>query len=520
MMMMMRRKTSRLLMAVTLLLSSADCLLPPPSAEELGQISVQGEKYLDKQIENAILGVKEMKTVMEKSGEEHKKFLNTLEKTKQKKEEALRTAQEMESKLEKVEESCNETMQTLWEECKPCLKNTCIKYYSRTCSSGAGLVGRQLEEVLNRTSPFSIWVNGENVGVLEREEQNQNQRFHNLEEHYSEVAQGVDSMFLDSMKVFDHMRSLNPPLFHGPFRTPSLWGQKPDALEIQQRARAARSQKEPDALEIQQGARVARSQKELDALEIQQGARAARSQKEPDFLGFQSMFFPMMDVARGLFSSMDPLMMGPDDSMDMSTSDDGSVSEDVVVTKPFGNGGQMTCREIRRNSAGCIKLRDECEKCKEIQNIDCSGSKPLQGPLKQDLERALAMAERLNQEYDALLGRMEQQMVNTSSLLDFFDRQFGWVSALANSTKTKDGIFKVQTVISRDSEKDETSPPGDTKVSVQLFDTPPMTFAVPGDIPWSDPKFSVVVAQEALERYKQSSASSTVSLPAPTPAPM
>lgn len=29
----------------------------------------------------------------------------------------------------------------------------------------------------------------------------------------------------------------------------------------------------------------------------------------------------------------------------------------------------MTCREIRRNSAGCIKLKDECEKCKEIQHI-------------------------------------------------------------------------------------------------------------------------------------------------------
>ncbi|PWS21977.1 hypothetical protein DKP78_20780, partial [Enterococcus faecium] len=41
----------------------------PPSKEDLSQISLQGEKYLDKQIENAITGVKEMKTVMEKSGD-------------------------------------------------------------------------------------------------------------------------------------------------------------------------------------------------------------------------------------------------------------------------------------------------------------------------------------------------------------------------------------------------------------------------------------------------------------------
>lgn len=45
-----------------------------------------GEKYLDKQIENAITGVKEMKTVMERSAEDHKRFLSELEKTKQQKE--------------------------------------------------------------------------------------------------------------------------------------------------------------------------------------------------------------------------------------------------------------------------------------------------------------------------------------------------------------------------------------------------------------------------------------------------
>lgn len=56
----------------------------------------------------------------------------------------MRAAQEMETKLEQEEEVCNETMKTLWEECKPCLKNTCVKYYSRTCSSGSGLVGRQV----------------------------------------------------------------------------------------------------------------------------------------------------------------------------------------------------------------------------------------------------------------------------------------------------------------------------------------------------------------------------------------
>ncbi|XP_035630784.1 clusterin-like [Oncorhynchus keta] len=452
------------LVGLALLLVSTECLLPP-SKEDLSQISLLGVKYLDKQIENAISGVKEMKTVMERSGDDHNKFLSALEKTKQQKEDALKAAQEMETKLSEEQEVCNGTMQSLWEECKPCLKNTCIKYYSRTCSSGAGLIGRQLEEVLNRTSPFSIWINGENMDVLEREDQEQSQRFQNLEERYSDVADGVDSIFMDSLRVFDHMRSLNPPMFSSPFHMPSIWGHSERANERAEMGEV-------------------RSRMVRSALQ------------DPDFHGFHNMFAPMMDMARNIFGSMGPVM-DADANFDINPSEEGSVNEDVVVTKPSG----MTCREIRRNSAGCIKLRGECEKCVAIQDIDCSGKKPLAGPLKKDLEQALAMAEKFTQEYSKQLRKFEEQMSNTSSLLDLFSKQFGWVSALANNTNNKDEIFKIETVMSKDTEDPEK--PGDTNVSVQLFDNPAMTFSVPGDIPWNDPKFSEMVAQQALDLYKQ-----------------
>lgn len=55
--------------------------------------------------------------------------------------------------------------------------------------------------MLNRTSPFSIWVNGEKLDVLEQEGQRQSKEFKNLEEKYTEMADGVDSIFSDSMKV-------------------------------------------------------------------------------------------------------------------------------------------------------------------------------------------------------------------------------------------------------------------------------------------------------------------------------
>ncbi|XP_017312023.1 clusterin [Ictalurus punctatus] len=429
------------LLGLSLLYISAECLLSP-STDDLKKISQLGEKYVDKEIENAINGVKKMKTVMERSEEDHKKFLSSLDETKKQKEDALKVAQEMEEKLNEEQSVCNETTQALWEECKPCLKNTCIKYYSRTCSSGSGLVGRQLEEFLNRSSPFSIWINGQNIDTLEKEDQQQRRHFQDLERRYTDVADGVDSIFVDSMKVFDHMRSLHQP---GWFHRPSP---------------------------------IYRS-----------------LFHDPQFPDFHSMFQPMRQMTQDVFGSIG-LYMGGDSNF---PSEDGSVNEDVIITRPFGND-KMTCREIRRNSAGCIKLREECEKCKEIQHIDCSGKKPLEGPLKEDLEQALALAERFTKEYNNLLRRFEEEMFNTSKLLDTLRNQFSWVSSLANHTTSDDGIFKIQTIICKDTENPET--PGDTNVSVKLFDEPEMSFTVPGEIPWTDPKFSEVVAQEALDRYK------------------
>lgn len=61
-------------------------------------------------------------------------------------------------------------------------------------------------------------------------------------------------------------------------------------------------------------------------------------------------------------------------------------------------------------------------------------------------------------------------------------------------------------MICRDPDSDSTRAtvePEDTRVTVKLFSSTPMNVTVSGDIPWSDPKFSEVVAQAALDRYRE-----------------
>lgn len=64
--------------------------------------------------------------------------------------------------------------------------------------------------------------------------------------------------------------------------------------------------------------------------------------------------------------------------------------------------------------------------------------------MKKELEEALKMAERFTQRYDSLLKRFEEEMVNTSSILDLLNHQFGWVSSLTNNTN--DDFFHIHTV--------------------------------------------------------------------------
>ena len=62
-------------------------------------------------------------------------------------------------KLKASEGVCNESMMALWEECKPCLKQTCMKFYARVCRSGSGLVGHQVKrgKMLLKCSLGSEW---------------------------------------------------------------------------------------------------------------------------------------------------------------------------------------------------------------------------------------------------------------------------------------------------------------------------------------------------------------------------
>ncbi|XP_072107749.1 clusterin isoform X1 [Mobula birostris] len=408
------------------------------SQEKLKKLSTEGQNYLNKEIENAISGAKVMKSLVDKNDQEHQKFLRNLELTDKQKKDALVAAKEAQRKMNEAEKC--QPRESMWEECKPCLKQTCIKFYSRVCRRGFGTVEKEVEKFFNETSVDSVWFNGEKMDSLMEKNEELGEQFEQVERQFEDM----DEFFKESTKAFDAMDSFTGDPFNGMGFFPRRFSLFPDY-------------------------------------------------SFPRFgsNGFgHGMLSSLFDMTQRMFDKFHRIMNDPELNPELfpeGEEQNGTVSSD-------GNN-KFICHEIRRNSSGCMKLSNKCEKCKELMSLECFDKD--HKPLRKTFEDSLLMAEKLAKKYDNLMFDFQEYMKNQTRELENLNKQFGWVSKLANYTKSPEGFYKIKAVLS----SSESNP--DTNVTVQIFDSPQLTFTVPGNSDWDDPEFSDVLAQKALDLYNK-----------------
>lgn len=418
------------------------------SDRELQEMSTEGSKYINKEIKNSVKGLKQIKNLIEHTNDERKSLLSSLEEAKRKKEEALTDTKDTEMKLKASQEVCNETMMALWEECKPCLKQTCMKFYARVCRSGSGMVGRQLEEFLNQSSPFYFWINGDRIDSLMESDRQQSHILDAMEDRFNRASSIIEALFQDR---FFNREPLDTYYF-------SPFGSSPRR-----------------SFDFHPKSRLARNIMPFPMF------------RPPNFPDMFQTFFDMIHQAQ---QAMDPHILTPSFQFPMPE----FPAED--------NDNRSVCKEIRHNSTGCLRMKDQCAKCQEILSVDCSSSNPAQNQLRQELNSSLQLAEKFTKMYDELLQSYQQKMLNTSSLLKQLNEQFNWVSQLANLTQGEDQYsLHITTVASHSS--DSSVPTGFTKVVLKLFDSDPITVTVPEEVSRKNPKFMEMVAEKALQEYRQ-----------------
>ncbi|KAI5167783.1 Clusterin [Manis pentadactyla] len=413
------------------------------SGKELQEMSIQGSKYVNKEIKNALKEVKQIKSLIEQTNEERKSLLDSLEEAKKKKEDALNDTKDSEMKLKASQGVCNDTMMALWEECKPCLKQTCMKFYARVCRSGSGLVGHQLEEFLNQSSPFYFWVNGDRIDSLVENDRQQTHALDLMQDSFDHASRIMDELFQDRFFTRELQDTYHYPFF---FSSPRR------SFYFNPKSRFARS---------------------IMRFPVYEPPR------------FQDMFQPFFDMIHQAQQAMDV-----------------HLHREPYQFPGEDNHNRSVCKEIRHNSTGCLKMKDQCDKCQEILSVDCSSSNPAQVQLRQELNNSLQMAERFSKLYDELLQSYQEKMFNTSSLLKQLNEQFSWVSQLANLTQGEEP-FQLQVTMVSSHTSDPSIPSGLTKVMVKLFNSNPITVTVPEVVPRNNPKFMETVAEKALQEYRQ-----------------
>ncbi|XP_006906315.1 clusterin [Pteropus alecto] len=415
------------------------------SDRELQEMSTEGSKYVNKEIKNALKEVKQIKTLIEHTNDERKSLLSSLEEAKKQKEDALTDTKETEMKLKASQGVCNESMMALWEECKPCLKQTCMKFYARVCRSGSGLVGRQLEEFLNQSSPFYLWTNGDRIDSLLENDRQQTHVLDAMEDRFKRVSSIMDELFQDRFFTREPLDTYFSSFGSSPRRS----------LYFSPKSRLARN------------------------------IMPFPMFRPPHF---QDMFQPFFDMISQAQQAMDghPHRLPYEFPMAEFTAD---------------HDNRSVCKEIRHNSTGCLRMKDQCEKCQEILSVDCSASDPSQNQLRQELNSSLQLAEKFSKLYDDLLQSYQQKMLNTSFLLKQLNEQFNWVSQLANLTQREE-LYPLQVTTVASHSSDSSVPTGFTRVVLKLFDSYPIMVTVP-EVSWDSPMFMETVAEKALQEYRQ-----------------
>ncbi|OWK59740.1 Clusterin-like protein 1 [Lonchura striata] len=121
--------------------------------DNLKQLSEVGEKYVDEEVKKALIGIKQMKIMMERNEDKHIDLMKTLKKSSEEKQQALRLMDEVKARLEEEERQCQVSLKNLWDECESCLESTCMRYYT-TCKHGVSTFKRKVEDFLRKIPPL------------------------------------------------------------------------------------------------------------------------------------------------------------------------------------------------------------------------------------------------------------------------------------------------------------------------------------------------------------------------------
>ncbi|XP_054439803.1 LOW QUALITY PROTEIN: clusterin-like protein 1 [Pteronotus mesoamericanus] len=455
-----------LLVFIVYLLWLKDCHCAPTWKDKtaihgnLRGFSKAGEIDVDEEVKKALVGMKQMKIMMERREEEHTNLMKTLKKCREGKQEALKLMNEVQEYLEEGERLCQESLADSWDERKSCLESDCMKFYS-TCQPSWSFMENMIEQFFRKIYQFLFSFHEDNEkDLLFSEKIMEDAQVTQIEHVFSQLMVDVRFLFNRSFNVFKQMQQEFDQAFQSyfmsdtdliePYFFPAFF------KEPMRKAGLVQSWDIPSFFQL--------------------------------FCNFSlSIYQSVSTTITEMLNAMDYLPKQHKDA------EPGSQSSKTVPVHDRG-----LCGDRGQNLSECVQFHARCQKCQDFLWEDC----PDVPELHTKVDEALKLVNISNQQYIQILQVTQHHLEDTKYLMEKMREEFGWVTELANQTRGNENIFNSIKVVPG-IHQGNFSKQNETMIDLSIRPSPNFTLMIPLEENTESSNFISYMLEKAIQHFKE-----------------
>ncbi|XP_073532812.1 clusterin-like protein 1 isoform X1 [Phyllobates terribilis] len=423
-------------------------------SKKIKALSKVGEEYVVQEIRKALVGVKQMKKIMERNEEKHENILKSLKKTKDENQEAVRLFEDINVKLNEAEIQCKQFLNTEWEGCKSCLEWSCIKFYANSCSQQElQTFVAKAQQLLKESPPLSL-ISG-NIEEEYKSEHYMAVQPSKKKSVFSQLMTDISTLFNKSIAFFRNHNGFNESFQNNFFS-------------------------DFNQLNVNNSTMMPNRDQVIISNYFEHWDFPSLLQSLYEF--GQSVFEIMADVFVIMYKKFNGDLSDDDLNDTYMPLQDSPVHSRSMPSK-------ILCNELQ-NASECLLFQKRCQLCYESVMKDC----PDVIELHLKSEAAFKLVNVSRQQYEDVTQIVQQHTEESFNLVSQMKDQFGWVTEHTNITSDTDSIFNI--------EKVSFSPNTDTVVEARIFSANNFIILVPANIEVDSPQFIQYIVDKSLEYHK------------------
>ncbi|XP_020490915.1 clusterin-like protein 1 [Labrus bergylta] len=428
------------------------------SGDTLKELSLSGEKLVDEEMRRALYGVKQMKEVMWRNEQKHDHLMRSLQHSSDKKKGAVQLAKEVTDKLKEAEEQCKDSLQSEWEECRPCLEDACKTFYTSTCRRGFATFKTKVENLFSRVSRrFGPQQPRVEADILVNQgPDNTDTEVAQIQKSFSRLMSKVGTLVSNSVTLVSKMRGRLDKVLQRAFLNNT------DIMK--------------------------------EGADTSDPYNPARDSGFLEGVGLEEVLDSFFDFGKSVVEEFGAVVTQVFDDIQETVEEEKKRERESF---PRFLQNRKLCRDLRKQTSECWRLQSQCESCQGALLTECQAVRELHV----ELDEVSQLLDVSKEQYDEILSIVQRHTDETVSWLSNMAAEFSWVAQAVSNGSVPENVFRVTVVAPKILDEQNLSET-ETTVEVSVLNSPSLILSVPGELQLQDPDFIQYVTQEALNKYK------------------